>query len=159
LDVSKNQQPFKNKEIETFPIPPLFLGQPSVHYLLVRTNVGSKSGGDDPAKVTLLVDTGATHTILPVKVLNDLGYDTKNPFKWHPGLITGRGQTQKIPIVQISSFYCLGKQMIDFPVLAYTLPQQTYWDGVLGMDFLTHFEAVILLAKAASKRKNEIRLR
>ena len=60
--MSKNQQPFKNKEIEYLRISPLLSGQSSVHYLLVRTNVGRKSGGNDPAKVTLLVDTGASYT-------------------------------------------------------------------------------------------------
>jgi len=160
--VSKNQEGFKNNEIEFLPIPPLLPGQPWIRYLLVKTNVGSKYGQTDPVKVRLLVDTGASYTLLPVKVLNDLGYDTQNPDNWHPGIVTGKGKTKRIPIVQVSSFSCLGKQIIDFPVLAYTLPKspnQRYWRGVLGMDFLSHFEAVILLAKAGSERKNEIRLR
>lgn len=157
--MSKNQAGLKNNEIEIFPIPPLLASQPSVRYLLVKTNVGSKSCQTASVKVILLVDTGASYTTLPIQVLNDLGYDTQNPDNWHPGIVTGKGKTQRIPIVQLSSFFCLKKQIIDFPVLAYTLPQPTYWDGVIGMDFLTHFEAVILLAKAGSKRKNEIRLR
>ena len=115
-----------------------------------------------PMEVRLLVDTGASYTLIPEKVLNDLGYDTRNPIARYDKLVTGGGEKSGIPIVQVAYFYCLGKQIIDFPVLAYTLPKspnQRYWRGVLGMDFLTHFEAVILLAKAGSKRKNEIRLR
>ena len=157
--MSKNQQPFNNKEIERLRISPLLSGQSSVHYLLVRTNVGRKSGGDDPAKITLLVDTGASHTTLPENTLNRLGYDTKNPVKWHPGLITGKGQTERIPIIQISSFFCLKKEIVNFPVLAYTLPRPTYWDGVLGMDFLTHFRAVILLENANTGQADRIVLR
>ena len=157
--MSQNQEGFNNNEVEFFPIPPLLPGHSSVHYLLVRSDVSSKFGITAPVEVTLLVDTGASYTTLPVQVLKGLGYDTQNPDNWHPGIVTGKGNTQRIPIVQVSSFYCLKKQIIDFPVLAYNLPQPTYWDGVLGMDFLIHFEAVILLAKAGSKRKNEIRFR
>ena len=157
--MSKNQEGFNNNEVEFFPIPPLLPGHASVNYLLVRSDVSSKSGLTAPVEVTLLVDTGASYTTLPVQVLKGLGYDTQNPDNWHPGIVTGKGKTQRIPIVQVSSFYCLKKQIIDFPVLAYTLPQPTSWDGVLGMDFLIHFEAVILLAKSGSKRKNEIRFR
>lgn len=154
--MSKNQEGFNNNEVEFFPIPPLLPGHASVHYLLVRSDVSSKSGQTAPVEVTLLVDTGASYTTLPVQILKGLGYDTQNPDKWHPGIVTGKGKTPAIPIVQDSSFSCLGKQMIDFPVLAYTLPKQTAWDGILGMDFFSHFEAVILLAKAGSKRNNKI---
>jgi aspartyl protease family protein len=110
-------------------------------------------------KVPLLVDTGASYTTLPVKVLNDLGYDTQNPDNWHPGIVTGRGHTSRIPIVQVSSFSCLGKQIIDWPILAYTLPQPTYWRGVLGMDFLIHFRAVILLENSQTGQADRIVLR
>ncbi len=157
--MSQNQQPFKNNEIKRYRINPLLTDQPSFYYLLVRANLGRKSPGNDPAKVILLVDTGASYTILPENTLNRLGYDTKNPLKWHPGLITGKGKTQRIPIIQISSFFCLNKEIIDFPVLAYTLPRPSYWDGVLGIDFLTHFRAVILLENAKTGKPNEIRLR
>jgi aspartyl protease family protein len=157
--MSNNEQSFKNNEIKRYSISPLLASQPSVHYLLVKTNVGSKFGQTDPVKVPLLVDTGASYTTLPVKVLNDLGYDTQNPDKWHPGIVTGRGHTSRIPIVQVSSFSCLGKQIIDWPILAYTLPQPTYWRGVLGMDFLTHFRAVILLENYQTGQADRIVLR
>ncbi len=110
----------------------------------------------------LLVDTGATYTILPEITLKNLGYDTENPIARYDKLVTGGGDRLGIPIVQVSSFYCLGKQMIDFPVLAYALPKspnQRYWRGVLGMDFLTHFRAVILLENANTGQAEQIVLR
>ena len=163
--MSPNKQPLNNKEIQRFPISPLLQNQPSVHYLLVRANVRIKSEVSEFSKVTLLVDTGASYTTLPVEVLNDLGYDTKNTSKWHPGIVTGQGQTSRIPIVQLSAFYCLKKQMINFPVLAYTLPTPKTsnnflgWDGVLGMDFLIHFRAVILLENKGTSQLDQIVLR
>jgi aspartyl protease family protein len=157
--MSNNQQSFNNNEIKRYSISPLLRSQPSIHYLLVKTNVSSKYGQTAPVNVTLLVDTGASYTTLPIQVLKDLGYDTQNPENWHPGIVTGKGKTQRIPIVQVSSFYCLKKQIIDFPVLAYTLPQPTYWDGVLGMDVLTHFRAVILLENSKTGQADRIVLR
>ena len=59
-----NQQPFNN-QVKSLTLPPLLENQPfspKSHYLIVRTNVGSKSGQTTPVKVPLLVDTGASYT-------------------------------------------------------------------------------------------------
>jgi Aspartyl protease len=116
--MSKNQESFSNNEIKLYSISPLLASQPSVHYLWVKTNVSSKYEQTAPVKVDLLVDTGASYTTLPVQVLEDLGYDTQNPDNWHPGIVTGKGKTPRIPIVKVSSFYCLKQKIIDFPVLS-----------------------------------------
>jgi hypothetical protein len=159
-----NQQPFNN-QVEHLRFSPLLKNQqhsPTSHYLLVRADVGRKSGKGDSLEVPLLVDTGATYTILPEITLKNLGYDTENPIARYDKLVTGGGDRLGIAIVQVSSFYCLGKQMIDFPVLAYSLPKspnQRYWRGVLGMDFLTHFRAVILLENSQTGQADQIVLR
>jgi hypothetical protein len=57
-------------------------------------------------------------------------------------ITTGNGVIQA-PIVLIPSLNCLGQQVIDFPVLALKLPVSRYINGILGMDFLTRFQAVI----------------
>ena len=162
--MSKNQQPFNN-QVKRLRFSPLLKNQQNSstsHYLLVRADVGRKSGKGDPLEVPLLLDTGATYTSLPEMTLKNLGYDTENPIARYDKLVTGGGDRSGIPIVRVSYFYCVGKQMIDFPVLAYTLPKspnQRYWRGVLGMDFLTHFRAVILLENAKTGRPDEIILR
>jgi hypothetical protein len=160
-----NNQEASNNQVKSLTLPPLLENQPlspKSRYLIVRADVGSKFGQTTPVEVRLLVDTGASYTLLPVKVLNDLGYDTENPIARYDKLVTGGGQTSGIPIIQVASFYCLGKQMIDFPVLAYTLPKspnQRYWRGVLGMDFLSHFRSAILLENERTGKPDHIRLR
>jgi hypothetical protein len=46
-------------------------------------------------------------------------------------------------LVCLSKFYCLGKSIKYFDVLAHTLPFGTYVDGLLGMDFMNRFEVEI----------------
>ncbi|MCX5965182.1 MAG: hypothetical protein NT070_19265 [Cyanobacteria bacterium] len=56
--------------------------------------------------------------------------------------MTGNGVID-VPIVQVPWLNSLGQQVQDFPVLALQLPVSPYINGILGMDFLMHFQAVI----------------
>ena len=116
---------------------------------------GVKKG--DYFSIKLLVDTGASFTILPVQILKDLGYDIKHPIR-EENIVTGKG-TIKAPVVQVSWLNCLGQTIKNFEVIAYNLPPNLRVDGVLGMDFLRNFRAVILLEKAGTYQKDEIILR
>ncbi len=72
-----------------------------------------------------------------------LGYDTHHPLR-RTRVITASGVIVA-PVVRVSWFHCLGQQMEDFPVTAYTLPPGTFVDGLLGMDFLLRYKAVIAI--------------
>jgi hypothetical protein len=50
-------------------------------------------------------------------------------------------------------FSCLGQRIEDLPVVALDLPMNAFTSGLLGMDFLQRFGAVIDTAKG------ELRLR
>lgn len=118
---------------------------------LLRTPamVGGRAKGDY-VRVQLLVDTGASFTILPVQALKDLGYDVKNPIRYQK-IMTGNG-TINSPVVMVSWFNCLGQSIKDFEVIAYKIPGSLeVGGGLLGMDFLTRFQAII------SVREPEIR--
>jgi aspartyl protease family protein len=107
-------------------------------------------------RVQLLVDTGASFTMLPVELLKYSGYDIKHPIR-EENIVTGKG-TIKAPVVQVSWFNCLGQTIKNFEVIAYNIPANLLLDGVLGMDFLRYFRAVILLEKKPPQR-DEILLR
>lgn len=117
---------------------------------LLRTpaTVGGRAKGDY-VRVQLLVDTGASFTILPVQALKALGYDVNHPIRYQK-IMTGNG-TINAPVVTVSWFNCLGQSIKDFEVIAHKIPGSLKVGGLLGMDFLTQFQAII------SVREPEIR--
>jgi predicted aspartyl protease len=120
-----------------------------LHYgqnlLAVQTTVGSKEGGDF-VRVRLLVDTGSSFTILPVQVLQNLGHDTGSPLR-RQELVTGQGKIYA-PVINVSWFNCVGQLIESFEIVAHNIPPNLRIDGLLGMDFLTRFQAVISVADA-----------
>jgi len=79
--------------------------------LAVQATIGSREGGDF-LRVRLLVDTGSSFTILPVQVLQNLGYDTGNPLR-RQELVTGQGRIYA-PVINVSWFNCVGQLIEDF---------------------------------------------
>ena len=93
----------------------------------------------------LLVDTGASHTVLPVEVLDALDYDTQHPLN-RVRIVSANGVIVA-PRVAVNWFHCLGQRVNEFPVVAHTLPTGTLVDGILGMDFLIRRQATIVIPK------------
>jgi aspartyl protease family protein len=109
----------------------------------IKAVIGGISKGEFQ-RVNLLVDTGASFTLISRKIVIDLGYDlTKSERKQR--LITGKGITSPIPVIKVSWFNCAGKIVNDFDILAYDIPRDLKVDGVLGMNFLLKFKATISL--------------
>lgn len=120
------------------------------HNLLkVQATVGGNNGGIREYRVRLLVDTGASFTILPIQVLEDLGYDIRNPLR-RQEIFTAQGKIYA-PVVNVTWFNCVGQLIENFEIVAHDIPSPLRLDGLLGMDFLTNFRAVI------SARSAEIR--
>jgi predicted aspartyl protease len=101
--------------------------------------------GAEPSILRLLVDTGASQTSLSKVLLADLGYAWSDSTP-KTAILTGNGLIQAF-VVQVAWLNCLGQRVEDFPVLALDLPMSTYINGILGMDFLLHFNAVIDVGK------------
>ena len=82
----------------------------------------------------LLLDTGATSSLLSETVVSALGYDLS--------LVTSRAQITtgssiiSVPRVTLTRMTALGRHRFGFPVLAYTLSTSTAVKGLLGLDFL-----------------------
>ena len=82
----------------------------------------------------LILDTGATTTVLKETVLLALGYDLAS--------VTDRVQmttgslVMSVPRVVLTRLTALGQHRFGIPVLAYTLPTGVSVSGLLGLDFL-----------------------
>ena len=79
--------------------------------------------------------------MIPVEVLEALGYDTHRPLR-RTRMATASGIIVA-PMVGVSWLHCLGQRVEEFAVTAYTLPPGVFVDGLPGMDFLLHCQAVI----------------
>lgn len=113
--------------------------------LKINATVGGKNV--KAVLLSLLVDTGSTYTILPINVVRRLGCDIKNPLR-REQIITGKGTLALQPVVNIPWFNCAGQFRENFEVVAYNIPANLGLDGILGMDFLRAFKAVISIEDA-----------
>ena len=96
--------------------------------------------------VSLLIDTGASHTIASWETLLSLGTDPTASASRKP--ITTANGLVWMPQVEVEGFHALGQTVASFEVLAHTIPLGSQVDGVLGMDFLRKFEFKIKLKQA-----------
>ena len=112
--------------------------------LILRAAVGAADGS--VIVLRLLLDTGASYTMLPVEAVEALGCDTHHPL--HRVRIVAANGIIVAPVVAVPWFHCLGQRLEQWPVVAHTLPPGAFVDGLLGMDFLTHFQARIAVDSA-----------
>jgi predicted aspartyl protease len=97
--------------------------------------------------IRLLIDTGATYTVLPVGFLNTLGYDVAGSTQ--KVQIAAAGGMLQVPRLVVRRFSCLGCVVDDLSVVALSLPIKAGVNGLLGMDFLARYGALIDTGKAA----------
>ncbi len=118
--------------------------------LWLRSAVGRDE--DTPLIVRLLVDTGASYTVLPTPILRYIGCNLNQPLA-KKKIATANGEIE-VPRVIVPWFSCLGIKRQNYPVMRLDLPASSFTDGLLGMDFLTEVKAVIDVAKGEIKLKN-----
>lgn len=82
----------------------------------------------------LLLDTGASFTIIPVEVAERPGCDLSHPLR--RVRVASASAVIIAPMIPVPRFDCLGARFKNMPVIAFTLPAETFVDGLLGMDFL-----------------------
>jgi predicted aspartyl protease len=82
----------------------------------------------------LILDTGATTSLLKDSVLTALGFDLASVTQ-HVQMTTGSHVTS-VPRVILTRMTALGRTRIGMPVLAHTLPTRVSVSGLLGLDFL-----------------------
>ena len=91
-------------------------------------------GRTEVATVRLLLDTGASVSVLSEAVLTELGYNPKSEGKL-TALTTGSRKEPALRVV-IEGLAAMGRFRVNFPIICYDLPADSGVDGALGMDFL-----------------------
>jgi hypothetical protein len=94
----------------------------------------SLSGPLGQADLRLILDTGATITLIRSPILIAVGYDPQaSPVRVQVAM---GGGIQPIPRVVLNRLSALGHHRIGFPVLSHTILPAAGIDGLLGLDFL-----------------------
>jgi len=86
----------------------------------------------------MALDTGATYLMLPVDVVQFLGYDLKK-LKTRINLTTASGTVQA-PLIVLQRVKVLGKEARRVEAVCRDLPPGSTVDGLLGLSFLKHFD-------------------
>jgi predicted aspartyl protease len=99
--------------------------------------------------VLLLLDTGASHTLMTPRVAQRLGVEvTANTPR--RTMMVADGQRQEVPVVQLAAL-TVGQAIVErLPVaISELFPYPSAVDGLLGMDFLGQF--IVTLDRAAQQ--------
>jgi len=105
--------------------------------MVTRTYI---KGPEAIAYPRLLIDTGWTYTIISPTILTFIGCPPESSTERR--LIATGSRYERLAVVQVDQFSCLGESVEGIYVLAHALPFGTYVDGLLGMDFLRQFPIV-----------------
>jgi predicted aspartyl protease len=89
----------------------------------------------------LILDTGATTTLINRDVLISLGFDLASPSNLIK--MTTGSTVELVPRVLLTRLTAFGQHRFGFPVLAHALPESAQVLGLLGLDFLRGLELKI----------------
>ncbi len=98
--------------------------------IFVRAEVTGPAGS---AVLKLLLDTGATTSLINLAHLVALGFDPDQSPR-RTTMTTGSA-VQTVPIVVLTRLSALGRHRFGVPVIAHVLPVQSGVAGLLGLDF------------------------
>ena len=92
-------------------------------------------------RVKMVLDTGATYTMIPWDIAEELGY---NPAlsKVFVSMTTASG-TIEAPLITIDSVSILDMPIKSQRVIVHNLPESSHVDGLLGLSYLKHFKLTI----------------
>jgi predicted aspartyl protease len=96
--------------------------------------------------IPVVLDTGASITIVSVDVMARLGYDPANPTLDRQRIITGSG-VEYAPCTTVRSATAIGQKVDNLEVLCHDLPPESGVDGLLGINFLKRFKLTIRFRK------------
>ena len=108
--------------------------------IIVNLRVGSTTDNEFH-DLTVGLDTGASATTIPTKVALDLGYDLANPKEERLVVTASGARTEKV--ITVRQLTALGETVEDIDVLCLDLPKPSIIEGVLGLNFLEHFDIEI----------------
>ena len=105
--------------------------QPGSGPVLIAAEVTGPARG---LPLQLILDTGATTTVIDRDVMLALGFDLTNPSSM-VRMTTG-SQLEMVPSLTLTRPSALGQHRFGVPVLAHALPAGARVFGLLGLDFL-----------------------
>lgn len=110
---------------------------PNLSLISLRLTVSSVDA-DTFRNVIVALDTGATITIIPTEVAVALGYDPANSNR-QMQLLTASG-TASAKLITARKLTAVGETVENIDVLCHDLPGNSGIKGLLGLNFLKHFE-------------------
>ena len=102
---------------------------------------GLISGPEGEHMVQFLLDTGASITMVPSKVLEKIG-SMDNVIEDSISIKTASG-TVHVNIVKVGRIEILGEIVEGIEVACYDIPPQTRVEALLGLNFLKHFKMTL----------------
>ena len=108
----------------------------------------------DFESLRMVLDTGATYTIIPWNVAFSLGYDPAVS-KRRVKLIMG-GSVEYAPIITVTAFTALGESIAHFDVICHDLPEDAKVDGLVGMNFLRNFDLSVKFSEGIIELKRVV---
>jgi len=89
----------------------------------------------------MVLDTGATYSMMPWFIAEELGYDPASTKK-RIAIQTANGQIH-VPMITIDSVRVIGKTVEHCDMLVHNLPESSRVDGLIGLNFLKQFKLTI----------------
>ena len=108
----------------------------------------------DFESLRMVLDTGATYTIIPWNVAFSLGYDPAVS-KRRVKLVMG-GSVEYAPIITVTAFTALGESIAHFDVICHDLPEDAKVDGLVGMNFLRNFDLSVKFSEGIIELKRVV---
>jgi predicted aspartyl protease len=102
--------------------------------------------GSSALLLPVVLDTGASLTIVATDIMAQLGYDPANPRLARQRIITGSG-VEYAPRAIVRSATAIGQKVANLEVLCHDLPAESGVDGLLGLNFLKHFKLTVRFRK------------
>jgi predicted aspartyl protease len=96
--------------------------------------------------IPVVLDTGASLTIVATDILAQRGYDPADPLLGRQRIVTGSG-VEYAPRITVRSATAIGQKVANLEVLSHDLPSESGVDGLLGLNFLKHFKLTIRFRK------------
>ena len=110
---------------------------PNLSLISLRLTVGGVDA-DTFRNVIVALDTGATITIIPTEIAVALGYDPASSNR-QMQLLTASG-TASAKLVTVQKLTAIGETVENIDVLCHDLPGNSGVKGLLGLNFLKHFD-------------------
>jgi len=93
---------------------------------------------------SLFLDTGAAVTTISKDILHILGYNTQSKEKRR---ITTASGIEYVDEVFLDRFMIAGYELKNVKVYAHTFPQESFSDGVVGINVLSKFDMFLSFQK------------